>query len=345
MTDLPLATLIVLTYNQEEFVREAVLSALAQTYSRLEIIISDDASSDDSVAVARSAISGYVGPHRIFVNVNARNLGIGAHVNEVFRQAKGDVVILAGGDDISHPQRASRVVQCWLEGGKGAKAIYCGARGMDRDGVPLAHIETELEKGLRTPEHLMTYRHFKRPLAIGACGAYAASVMRHFGDLHPKLPIEDIPLLVRASMLDGVDYIDEDLVDYRVSVSVWRERRRANDPFEKRLAYRKFYTKARLDVARQLLHDALSTGCINHVRAANRGYLIHDFVYRCCDRQRMYWKSYLGVAFATGNWLYTFAAALMDGHPRIHRLLYELKHSMIPSRTKPVPSVKKASDQ
>ena len=158
--------------------------------------------------------------------------------------------------------------------------------------------------------------------------------MRHFGSLHPKLPIEDIPLLIRASMLDGIDYIDEDLVDYRVGVSVWRERRNAKDPFEKRLSYRKFYTRARLDVARQLLRDALLTDRTDYIRAANKGYLIHDFVYRCCDRQHMYWKNYFGTALATGNWLYTLAAALMDGHPRIHRLLYELKHSLIPANRK-----------
>jgi glycosyltransferase involved in cell wall biosynthesis len=328
----PLVTFVVLTYKQDEFVREAILSALAQTYSPLQIIISDDASTDRTASITQDIIDGYTGPHSININVNDRNLGIGAHVNEVFRAAQGDLIILAGGDDISHTERTSRVVHHWVEAGKGANAIYCGARRMDRHGNCFGHMTTELEMGPMTPEHLMTYKGHKRPLAIGACGAYARSLMDHFGELDPALPIEDIPLLARACMLDGIVYIDEDLVDYRVSVSVWRERRQRNDPFEMRVSYRKFYTHARLLVAQQVMRDAFSTHRLEYIRSASRGHLIHDFVYSCCERQSMSWVSYFGVALTSGKWAYPFFAALMDGHPRIHRFLYNLKHSYIFSR-------------
>jgi glycosyltransferase involved in cell wall biosynthesis len=340
MTNPPLVTFVVLVYNQEGFVRDAVISALAQTYSPLEIIVSDDASRDGSVATAQHAIAEYSGPHSPTLNVNARNLGIGAHVNEMFRRARGELIVLAGGDDISHPERTSYVVQRWLDRGKGARAIFCGARGISPEGMHLGHIETELEKGPRTPRHLMTYKAHKRQLAIGACGAYSVDVMRRFGALASDLPIEDIPLLVRASMLDGVEYIDEDLVDYRINVSVWRENRRSIDTFEKRLSYRKFYTRARLRVAKQLLRDALSTGRIEYIRAARAGYAVHNFVYRCCEHQRMYWKNYLGVALASGNWLYPLAAGLMDGYPKVHRFAY--RHFMTSASKRPPPSTDKS---
>ncbi len=325
----PLVSFVVLTYNQEEFVREAVLSAFSQKYSPLEIIISDDASSDNTVNIAKKMISEYSGEHQIILNVNSKNLGIGAHVNQVFSRARGEMILLAGGDDISHPQRTTRVVQRWLDSGKGAKAIYCGARHMHPDGSYYGHIETELERGNLSPEHLMTYKHFKRSLAIGACGAYAADVMRYFGNLDSNLSIEDIPLLVRASMLDGIEYIDEDLVDYRVGVSVWRSRAKKNDPFEKRRERRLFYTKSRLDVSLQLLHDALRRNNTSYIKSAIEGYLIHDFVYQCCCQQKMNLQRYFGVALITKNWLYMLLAALMDGNPRIHRLLYQLKHRLL----------------
>lgn len=50
----PLVTVILLTYNQENLVAMAVESLLAQTYSPLEIILSDDASTDNTFAVMQS---------------------------------------------------------------------------------------------------------------------------------------------------------------------------------------------------------------------------------------------------------------------------------------------------
>jgi len=48
-TDRPLVTFALVAYNQEQYIREAVEGAFAQTYEPLEIILSDDCSSDRTV--------------------------------------------------------------------------------------------------------------------------------------------------------------------------------------------------------------------------------------------------------------------------------------------------------
>ena len=61
----PLLTYCLVTYNQEKYVRESVLSAFAQTYLPLEIVLSDDCSTDRTFEIMRELAAGYREPHRI----------------------------------------------------------------------------------------------------------------------------------------------------------------------------------------------------------------------------------------------------------------------------------------
>src|SRR5688572_14160607 len=98
-------TLALFTFNQEPYVREAVRAVLAQDYSPLDIIISDDASTDDTFRILEDELQGYDGPHRIRLNRNARNLGVGEHVNLLAGMSNTNFIVLAAGDDIALPQR------------------------------------------------------------------------------------------------------------------------------------------------------------------------------------------------------------------------------------------------
>src|SRR5215470_18905066 len=99
----PLVTFYVMAYNQARFIREAVEGALAQTYSPLEIVLSDDCSWDGTFEVMRDAVKGYSGPHTVILNRNPRNLGLSEHVNRIIELARGDLIIAADGDDVSSP--------------------------------------------------------------------------------------------------------------------------------------------------------------------------------------------------------------------------------------------------
>jgi len=50
----PVVSIVVVTYDQRDFVREAVESCLAQDFQSLQIVISDDGSTDGSAGIARS---------------------------------------------------------------------------------------------------------------------------------------------------------------------------------------------------------------------------------------------------------------------------------------------------
>jgi glycosyltransferase involved in cell wall biosynthesis len=103
----PLISIVLLAYNQASLVRESIESVLQQDYENLEILLSDDCSTDTTYKIILDYAANYSGPHRLLVNRNERNLGIGAHVEYAVSLTRGDYIVMAGGDDISLPGRVS----------------------------------------------------------------------------------------------------------------------------------------------------------------------------------------------------------------------------------------------
>lgn len=68
----PLITYAIFAFNQEAYIREAIDAAFSQTYSPLEIIISDDASADATPEIIRRMVAEYPGPHKVIVNINKK---------------------------------------------------------------------------------------------------------------------------------------------------------------------------------------------------------------------------------------------------------------------------------
>lgn len=116
----PLVTFVILAYNAEGFIEESINGAFSQCYPNLEIIISDDGSSDATYSIVKKVVESYGGPHRVFINRNEKNLGTLAHFFKVVDLSSGRLIILSAADDISVPQRASVTVENWKRTGASA---------------------------------------------------------------------------------------------------------------------------------------------------------------------------------------------------------------------------------
>jgi glycosyltransferase involved in cell wall biosynthesis len=102
----PLVSICIPTYNGAPWIGEAIESALAQDYQRLEIIICDDASSDETVAMART-----FGDPRVRVLSNAVRVGMARNWNRCVRASTGDYVKLLMQDDRLAPACVGRMVE------------------------------------------------------------------------------------------------------------------------------------------------------------------------------------------------------------------------------------------
>ncbi len=136
--DRPLVTFALFAYNQERFIREAVQGAFAQTYEPLEIILSDDCSTDRTFEIMQEMAAAYDGRHRVVVNRTRSNAGVLAHVIDTCRLAQGEIIVVAAGDDISYPERVDVLVS---ELDKD-QTVYCISSGfdlIDEDGFPISN--------------------------------------------------------------------------------------------------------------------------------------------------------------------------------------------------------------
>ena len=91
---MPLVTVIMASYNHEQFVGEAVASVLAQSFSDLELIVDDDASTDNTLGVVADIKDPRINLKRLWVNreQNPRNSGLA--------EAKGELIAIQNSDDI-----------------------------------------------------------------------------------------------------------------------------------------------------------------------------------------------------------------------------------------------------
>jgi len=208
----PLLTFAVVAYKQEQYIREAVEAAFAQTYSPLQIILSDDCSPDRTFEIMQEMAAAYLGPHRVCLNRNPTNRHIGGHINRVMELAEGDLVVIAAGDDISAAERVARNFAVWDAAGR---PEYCSIlSGVEHFGEGLepwySPAKTEL-KG-EYPGYL-----FEDTYGINGSGhAWTTSNFRLFGDLPEGLVNEDGPIVLRSRLAGTVLFLDEPLVRHRL---------------------------------------------------------------------------------------------------------------------------------
>jgi glycosyltransferase involved in cell wall biosynthesis len=323
-TDLPLVTFVILAFNQAAFIADALHAALAQSYSPLEILVSDDCSSDDTPDIIRRIAGNYPGPHKVVLNFNESNMGIGAHVNKVFQLATGQLLVFAAGDDVSAGNRVERMTAAWLHHERKPSAIYCEANAIDALGKPCGHFDTALASIKRMPENLISYSNRRKLLLLGACAAYTPQVHAAFGPLNPELGVEDIPLTVRGSLLGGVECIDERLVDYRTNVSVWLPRKLVGEDFDrhrKRMAHR---IRANFLVSKQLLADAEKSGATAAIRAARARDAATTFAMEVCTNGAFSLASCYRTLVKTRHWRAALFPSVLFALPAFHEFAFHL---------------------
>jgi len=220
-TSRPLLTFALAALNQERFIREAVEAAFAQTYSPLEIILSDDCSEDRTFELMCEMAKAYRGPHRIVLNRNPVRRSIGGHINRIMEVSKGELILAAAGDDVSLPQRAQVTYEAWESSGRTATSIHSKIFQIDEDGNPMDEIfknecasaENKLVEQKAQPMH---YVQTLEPLILGCAHAFSRKLYRVFGNLPDEVIHEDNALGFRSVLAGQLLLINEPLVKYRI---------------------------------------------------------------------------------------------------------------------------------
>ena len=204
------------THNGAAYVEEQVRSILAQTYRPAEIVLSDDASTDATIAL----VTALVEPSGVALTVfaNSPALGVTKNFEQAVRGCTGDLVALCDQDDVWHPDRLALMVGLFDE--RSDLLLASGdAELVDAAGARLDHTlfealevdETELAAVDRGDAFAALLR---RNLVTGATTVLRRNLVDIAGDF-PSSWVHDEWLASMAAAVGRVMITRERLVDYR----------------------------------------------------------------------------------------------------------------------------------
>ena len=215
-TQAPLATFTVFAYNQEAYVAEAVRGALAQQYRPLQVILSDDASTDRTFEVMSEAARACPADIGLVLNRNPHNIGIARHINKVVGLADGKYLVLSAADDVSLPGRTGISVDALANDAQGRLALHSAVTNVDAEGQVLFVRENPHRDRLVSPAAVLEQDAY----LTGSSVAVDRSLYADFPALLPEVVNEDKVTAFRCAFLGGAIYIDQPLVNYRAGVGV-----------------------------------------------------------------------------------------------------------------------------
>jgi glycosyltransferase involved in cell wall biosynthesis len=117
----PLISVIVLTYNHERYIKECLNGILSQDYSNFEVIVSDDASTDNSLRVIEEVNDP---DKRIKVFQTEENLGPAGNFRFALNQCHGDYIAICEGDDVWIDERKLTLQFFALSSGRTVSLVY-----------------------------------------------------------------------------------------------------------------------------------------------------------------------------------------------------------------------------
>ena len=133
MGAVPTLTVGVPVFNGADYLEVAVRSVLSQSFTDLELVISDNASTDTTGAIARAMAAG---DPRVTYRRNAENVGLSGNLNLLVPLARGRLFKWATADDLLRPGYLARCVET-MDANPGAVLVYPKTVFVDADGASL----------------------------------------------------------------------------------------------------------------------------------------------------------------------------------------------------------------
>lgn len=179
-------------YNAQAYIRQAIESLLAQTYKKFRLLISDNASTDETEKICRDYLKK---DRRVYYSRNKINIGSAENFNRVFKLSSGDYFMWACHDDYLKPNYLS---SC-LEGFQSSKKLVLvgsEAKVIDPGGVKPTIIEKGISTvGLKPRARFIRYRsmiHQINYMGVIFLGLYKRSVLKKIMPLQKVLGNDSI---------------------------------------------------------------------------------------------------------------------------------------------------------
>lgn len=212
--DLPLVSIVVPVFNGGRYLRESLDSIVAQTYPRMEIVVVDDASTDETERIAASY------GHRISYHRQARTRGQFDNVNDGIALSRGELIAVYHSDDVYQPRIVEREVE-YLQRHPEVAAVFCKDLFIDRRGRSFGHLHLpdELAGGhpLEYETIVRALLRYKNRFLRCPSSMVRATVYHEVGPYRADLfeIASDLEMWLRIARRHPIGIVDEHLFSYR----------------------------------------------------------------------------------------------------------------------------------
>jgi glycosyltransferase involved in cell wall biosynthesis len=194
-------SVIMPAYNAASFIRDAVESAIRQTYPNIEIIVVDDGSTDATADVLRE-----YGSRGLIRYFHQENSGCGSAKNTGFLHAAGEYIAYLDADDIWYETKVERQLAC-LKANPDAAIVFCDEYRIFEEGEPVK-APPKLKPGEDAYEKLLT-ECYTTPSTI----MLKREVIDSIGPYNVKMAYnEDWEFLLKAGLRYKIAYLPEYLL-------------------------------------------------------------------------------------------------------------------------------------
>ncbi len=213
----PLISVLIASYNHQDYIEEALQSIWQQDYPHVEIIVVDDCSPDNSWALLQKLVG--KSPLPMKIARNEKNLGPSGAFNAALAMATGELVAFVASDDIFTEQRFSGSVAQFANNQQ-LQVVYANGRTIE-NGVlgDLIHKKKAIELLAKVPEEIAHYLYTNSSPLFVQSALYKKKVLDDIGGFDSNLLADDWLLNSRLfcsfNSAEQYAYIPDEVIHYR----------------------------------------------------------------------------------------------------------------------------------
>ncbi len=211
MPENPKISVCIPTFNRAEYLRDAMESALQQTYSNFELLVVDDASNDSTPEVVAS----FKDP-RIRYFRNAENIGMVRNWNRCLEVAAGEYVTILCDDDLMHPENLSEKMKAFES--EGVDLVFCAMNIVDEQGRQVrVYKHYPKSRYLSGPAKIVEWLGNGNGIGCPSLVMVRASVLQKAGRFNETLLLHvDQEMWLRILLMGNAYFLENVLVSVRM---------------------------------------------------------------------------------------------------------------------------------
>jgi glycosyltransferase involved in cell wall biosynthesis len=206
-TSYPLVSIALATYNGAKYLEQQLDSLYNQTYPNIEVVVTDDRSTDNTVAI----LERYQQQRGLRYTINENNLGYTGNFAMALSLCKGEYIACADQDDIWHANKVERM----MEKIGSNSLLHSDAALIDENGQPLHPSNKRFFRVVQYANAAKADKHVFRISIVQGCTMLMTKELRDKALPIPQGEAYDTWLPIVACRLNGLTYLDEPLMDWR----------------------------------------------------------------------------------------------------------------------------------